>query len=236
MTENGWPYWTAPLVAIAVGMVLGMVLESALLRRLTNRPLDAILVTLGLSLVLQQLLQEWYGAAPRAVEPPVKGTFELFGVVYPTYRLVVIGIALVSIAAASMFSARSACGTVVQAIFQNRESALTSGIKAGRYNRLAFGIGAALAVFAGSLIAPGAGVLPHMGTFYLGPAFIAVILGGSGRLLGAVIGALFMGGLEVLLIEHFSQTVARAGVLVLAIVLIRFRPAGLLPEPRIRVA
>lgn len=166
----------------------------------------------------------------------MQGTVDVFGYTYPVFRLVVISIAIVTICAVLAYFSRGAFGTVVRAILQNRESALTSGVDAGRYNRLAFGIGAAIAALAGCLIAPSAIVLPQMGTFYIGPAFIAVIIGGSGRLLGAIVGALFMGAFETVMVEYIPQTVARAGVLVLAILLIRLRPGGLVSEPKVRVA
>ncbi|GGM36910.1 branched-chain amino acid ABC transporter permease [Dactylosporangium sucinum] len=236
LTELGLPYWGALPVACGVGLVVGMVLEWALISRLTQRPLDAILVTLGLGLVIQELLRLTFGVGPRSVAAPVHGTVHVLGYTYPVFRLVVIGLAVVAICAALAFFSRSSFGLVVRAILQNRESALTSGVHAGRYNRLAFGLGAALAALAGCLVAPSAVVLPQMGTFYIGPAFIAVIIGGSGRLVGAVLGALFMGGLEIFLGEYIPQTVARAGVLVLAIMLIRIRPQGLVSEPKVRVA
>lgn len=236
VVDQGMPYWLALAIAPAVGMAFGVLLESALISRLTSRPLDAILVTLGLSLVMQQALKFWFSSNPRSVTPPVQGVVSILGVNYPIFRLFVTITAATVIVLAFLFFAKSSFGLVVRAIFQNRESAQTSGVNAGSYNRLAFGIGTALAAFAGCLLAPSASVLPTMGAIYIGPAFIAVILGGSSRLLGATAGAAFMGGLEVLGSETVSRTWAKVLVLLLAVVLIRFRPEGLLPQKKGRVA
>jgi len=238
VVATGWglPYWATLPVAAAVGMVSGMVLELTVIRRLIKRPLDAILVTLGLSLVIQELLRSQFGSTPRSVAAPVEGTVRLLGVNYPEFRLVVFIISSVVIVGAAVVFSRTSFGLVVRAVFENRDAAVTNGVRAGRYNCLAFGIGTALAAFAGCLLAPNAAVLPQMGSLYLGSAFIAVILGGYSRLLGALAGAAFMGGLEVVIGETMTRTWARVLVLVLAVVVIRFRPAGLLSAPKERVA
>ncbi len=189
LTDQGLPYWVTLFIAALVGMALGVLLESTLIRRLTDRPLDAILVTLGLGLVMQQVLKEMFGSTPRSVVSPVSGTFDVAGLSYPLFRITIIVAAVTAVAATFLFFTKSSFGLVVQSIFQNRESALTNGVNAGKYNRLAFGIGTGLAALAGSLLAPNAAVLPTMGAFYLAPAFVAVILGGSKRLMGAVAGA-----------------------------------------------
>lgn len=236
VVDQGASYWLALIIAPLVGMAIGMLLETALISRLIDRPLDAILITLGLSLVTQQLLKIWFGASPRSVSAPVSGTFSVLGVTYPVFRVVVVVIATAMIGAAFLFFTKSSFGLVVRAIFQNRDSALTNGVKAASYNRIAFGVGAGLAAFAGSLLAPSAGVLPQMGAVYIGPAFIAVTLGGSYRLMGAVAGAAFMGGFESFIGESWTRTWAKVLVLVLAVIVIRLRPSGLLNQPKARVA
>jgi urea transport system permease protein len=236
VTASGLSYWLALPLALLVGMLVGILLQLIFIRRLTERPLDAILVTLGLSLVLQQVLQLIFGAGPRSVANPVPTSFTFLGVAYPSIRLIVIALAVVVILGVFLFFSRSTFGLVVRAILQNREAALTHGVNARKYNMLAFGMGTALAALAGALVAPSANVLPQMGGIYLAPAFIAVILGGSSRLIGVVAGALFMGGLEVLGGAFIPQTLARAGVLVLAILVIRLRPGGLVREAKERVA
>jgi branched-chain amino acid transport system permease protein/urea transport system permease protein len=232
----GMSYWAALFMAAAVGMVLGMLLESTVIRRLIGRPLDAILVTLGLGLVIQELLRAHFGSTPRTVPAPLTGTVRVLDVNYPSFRLLVIVVVGVVIAATAWTFARTSFGLVIRAIFQSREAAVTNGVRAATFYMLAFGIGTALAAFAGALLAPTTAVLPQMGSLYLGSAFIAVILGGSSRLLGALAGAAFIGGLEVVIGETYSWTWSRVLVLVLAVLLIRFRPTGLLPGVKERVA
>jgi urea transport system permease protein len=236
MTQWHLSYWLALPVAAVLGMAVGMLLEVTLIRRLTRRPLDAILVTLGLSLVLQQILQIIFGPAGRSIPNPVSGSLNIFGVAFPAFQAVVIAVVITTVVAVFLFFGKSDFGVIVRAILQNREAAATNGVNAGRYNLLAFGLGSALAAFAGCLIAPSVNVLPQMGAIYLAPAFIAVILGGSARLAGVVAGALFMGGLQIVFATFATQTVARAAVLVLAIFLIRLRPGGLVRQQRERVA
>lgn len=236
ITSNGAPYWLALVLAPVVGMAAGMLLQGALIRHLVQRPLDAILVTLGLSLVFQQLLQEVFGASPRNVPSPVSGTTSVLGATFPNFRLFVIVAAVIVIGATFVFFGRSEFGLVVRAILQNRDAASVNGINSGRYNLWAFGIGAALAAVAGALLAPSANVVPHMGAVYLAPAFVAVILGGAGRLVGVLAGAAFMGALQVAIGAYTGQTVAQASVLILAVIAIRLRPGGLLPEKEGRLA
>jgi urea transport system permease protein len=236
ITSSGLPYWTALVVAPAVGLAAGMFLEATLIRRLTSRPIDAILITLGLSLILQQGLQALFGSSPKHVPNPLPGTIAPFGASYPIFRLAVIVFALIVIGGVFAFFARSQFGLVIKAILQDRDAAVTNGINAHKYNLWAFGIGSALAGLAGCLLAPNVNVVPQMGAVYLAPAFVAVILGGSGKLAGVAAGAAFMGILEVGIGTFTSQTIAKASVLILAIVVIRILPGGLVRGAKERIA
>ncbi|MEO8262272.1 MAG: hypothetical protein ABI566_06850 [Pseudolysinimonas sp.] len=236
VTSSGAPYWLALIVAPAVGMVAGMALQAGLISRLVQRPLDAILVTLGLSLVFQQVFQAVFGPAGLTVPNPAPGTLTILGATFPVFRVVVIVISAIVIVATILFLAKSEFGIVVRAILQNRDAASVNGVNSARYSLLAFGLGAAVAAIAGALIAPSTNVVPYMGATYLAPAFVAVILGGAGRPLGVLLGAAFMGGLEVALTSYIGPTTARALVLILAIIAIRLRPGGLLSEKKDRFA
>jgi urea transport system permease protein len=236
VTSSGAPYWLALLLAPVLGLIVGMVLQEGLIRHLVQRPLDAILVTLGLSLIFQQLLQTIFGAAPRGVPNPTPGTITVLGASFPVFRVITIFASVIIIGGAVAFFAKTEFGMVVRAILQNRDAASVNGINPRRYNLWAFGIGAALAAIAGALLAPSTNVVPQMGVVYIAPAFVAVILGGSGRLLGVLAGAAFMGLLETSIGAYTSQTAARAAVLILAVIAIRLRPNGLLPEKQGRLA
>lgn len=235
-TSIGAPYWVALIVAAIVGMAAGIVLQWGLIGRLTRRPLDAILVTLGLSLVLQQVFQAIFGASPLTVANPTPGAVSVDGETFPVFRIVVIGIGIVIIGGVIVFLARSEFGVVVRAILQNLDAASANGVNAARYTLWAFGLGAAIAAIAGALLAPSTGVTPFMGATYLAPAFVAVIVGGAGRPVGALVGAAFMGGLQVALTAFIGPTIASATVLILAIVVIRLRPNGLVREKGDRFA
>jgi branched-chain amino acid transport system permease protein/urea transport system permease protein len=122
---------------------------------------------------------------------------------------------------------RTEFGLMARAVIQNREIAAAIGINTDRIYVVAFALGAALAALAGALMAPLINVLPLMGVSFLARSFFVVIVGGAGNLLGVVGGSVLIGGLETLFSSLWSITLAQALVLVISIVIVRFRPTGL---------
>lgn len=236
VTSSGLPYWSALVISPLIGLGIGMLLEASLIGRFTERPIDAILVTLGLSLILQQTLQFVFGPGPKNVRNPLPGTVSPLGTHFPLFRLFVMIVTVIVIVGVFVFFAKSEFGLIVRAILLNRDAAAINGVNSRRYNMWAFGIGSALAAFAGCLLAPSANVVPQMGAIYVAPAFIAVILGGERRLVGVAAGAAFMGFLQIAIGTYVPQTIASASVLVLAIIVIRVRPGGLIGGRKGRLA
>jgi len=222
-------FWIALFVAPTVGAMLGWCLERSVIRLLYDRPLDTLLATYAVSLIVQKVLELVFGTQPMLVYTPLGGTIGLPGGGYPAYRIFVIGVAIIVTAGCWALFARTRFGTKLRAVIQHPAMAEASGIDTRRLNRAAFCGGAALASLAGVLIAPMVSVESHLGVSYLAKAFFVIVLGGIGSVAGSILGSAFVGTMETLLSYRVDPSLASAIVLIVSIVLIRFRPQGLLP-------
>ncbi|QTO23279.1 branched-chain amino acid ABC transporter permease [Burkholderia seminalis] len=222
-------FWFALFAAPAVGAVLGWCLERLVIRLLYERPLDTLLATYAVSLLVQKALELVFGTHPMLVYAPVSGAIPVPGGSFPAYRLFVIGVALAVTGGCWLLFARTRFGTQLRAVIQHPAMAEAVGIDTRRLNRLAFCGGAALASLAGVLVAPMVSVESHLGVAYLAKAFFVIVLGGIGSIAGSLFGSAFVGAAETLLSYRVDPSLASAIVLILSIVLIRFRPQGLLP-------
>ncbi|HSA49112.1 MAG TPA: urea ABC transporter permease subunit UrtB [Yinghuangia sp.] len=228
-----WAGRQAVLVALPVAFVvaglMGLVLERALIRRFYGRPLDTLLLTWGVSLVLQQAARDMFGAPNVQVRAPswLVGGAEWFGVRIPHARMFIFVLAMVCVAGIWFYLARTKQGRRMQAVMQNRDLAACSGIATSRVDQRTFFIGSGLAGIAGvalTLIGP---VGPALGTYYIVDAFLVVVAGGLGRLQGAVIAA-FVLGLVNSYAEFWSDA-SLAKVVVFAVIIgfLQLRPQGL---------
>jgi len=223
----GGSFWLALLVAPLVGASVGFLIERSLIRFLYSRPLATILATWGLSLIIQQSLQLAFGAAPQRIDSPITASVDLFGANYPLYRIVMIALASAIIVASYLLIKRTRFGLDLRTVIQNRDMAECLGIDTGRVYMIAFSLGAALAAIAGALIAPLTAVIAQMGVNYLARSFFVVIVGGAGSVPGVVAGSAVVGGAETLLNYAIPATIAQALVLVLAVIIVRLKPDGL---------
>lgn len=217
-----------PLVFLAVAL-LGLAAERSVIRWLYARPLDTILATWGIGVVLQQVIRLSAGGELRYVATPVflDHSMTLLGVSVSAYRAFVLVIALAAFAATWALIFRTTLGLRLRAITQNREVAQSFGVNAGRVYSLTFAYGAGLAGLAGALVAPLKSVAPEMGTTYVVDAFMVVVLGGVQSLLGTVASSGLLGELSGFIAWFSNDTIAKAVVLLAVVVLIRFRPQGL---------
>lgn len=225
----GGSFWLALLVAPAAGYCIGFAVERILVVRVYKNPLHAILVTWGLSLIIQQVLVLTFGPAPQLVVGPFAGAVEVGGASYPAYRLFLIGFALVTFCAVILLFKKTRFGLDLRASIQSTEIASVMGVNVERINARAFALGSALAALAGVLLAPLTAVTAYMGVNYLARSFFVVLVGGAGSVAGIAAGSTIIGGLETALSYEIPTTVAQALVLVLAIVILRFRPNGIWP-------
>jgi urea transport system permease protein len=218
-------------VAFAVGGVLGLILERTLIRRFYGRPLDTLLLTFGVSLILQQVARDLFGAPNVQVTAPgwLTGGLDLGGVRIPYNRVFILVLAIGCVAAISLYLSKLKQGRRMRAVMQNRQLAAVSGVATGRVDQATFLIGSGLAGVAGvalTLIGP---VGPTLGTAYIVDAFLVVVAGGLGQLRGAVIAAFALGVLNSFVEFWTANGASFAKVVVFAVIIafLQFRPQGM---------
>lgn len=224
-------YWAAFAAAPVVVALVGVVLYVALIRRLRGAgPMNQVLVTFGLIFVFLDLFRiGWGDIALGLAEPELfAGRIEFLGVVYPTYRLFIIGLGLAILGILSAVLSRTQVGAMVRAGVDNDAMAACLGINVERVFFLVFCLGCALAGLAGVVAAPLLSVTTDMGTAILIPTLIVVVIGGLGSLRGAVAGSLLIGFVQTFGAVMAPQAAAVLIYALLAVVLI-LRPAGLFP-------
>jgi urea transport system permease protein len=227
-----------PLSLLVVGAV-GLCLEQGLLRFLYGRPLESLLVTWGIGLILQQGVRLSLGDQT-SVNPPIwfRGGWEAMpGLVLPHSRLFIVLLSTLSVVAVYWLLYRSKAGLKVRAVMQNRDIACCMGIAARRTDAFTFAMGAALAGLAGCALSLIGTVDPEVGKTYIVDSFMVVVLGGVGKILGAVLASFGLGMSNKLLEPAIGGTAAavyaKVGILLLVIVFLQLRPTGLFP-PRER--
>lgn len=210
----------APFVAAVVGVAV----ERGILRFLYDRPLDTLLATFGVALVLRQIVQLIYTANPRTVDDPIGGSFVLAGMNVPLWRMTLVIASIVLVALVALLLDRTKFGLYARATVRNPTLAETMGIRTASMRTRLFAIGSGLAGLAGALIAPIATLNPSFGSLFLVNSFLVVILGGRGSLAGLVSAAVVLGGSLAVLQFWISTVYAQIIVLVIAIVGVRLRP------------
>jgi urea transport system permease protein len=224
-----------PLSFVAAGLV-GLGLELGVIRFLYGRPLETLIVTWGIGMILQQAARLYFGDQT-SVNPPtwLRGGVEpLAGLVLPWSRIFIIGLALAALAALSILLQRSYGGLRVRAVMQDRPMAACLGVSTRRVDAVTFALGTALAGIAGCALSLIGTVDPEVGKTYIVDSFMVVVLGGVGKLMGAVVAAFTIGVANKLLEPAIGGTAAAvyAKVAVLAIVIwfLQWRPTGLFPQ------
>jgi len=223
----------AYLVALPIGFVvagaIGVLLEWLLLRRMYGRPLDTLLVTFGVSLILQQFAKDRFGAQPVAVKIPtwLGGNWKVVGVAMTHTRLFIILLVVVVMIAVWLFQTKLRQGHRIRAVVQNRDLASVSGLHTRRVDSTTFFLGSGLAGIAGVAIALVGSVGFNIGLNYIVDAFLVVIVGGLGKLRGTIIAALALGIVGSYIERATSATLGKAAVFALVIVFLQIRPNGI---------
>jgi urea transport system permease protein len=226
LTQWGVSPWLAAPFAFAVGFALGLVVEATIVRPLKDRPLDAILATWGLGIVLSQLIVLWFGRSVQFVASPLSGTMEILGESYSVYRLVLVPAAVAIAAGLTVLFQYTRFGLDARAVIMNEPLARGLGIDSARVRLATFGLGAALACMAGALITPLLAVDPNMGLPWLVNAFMLVLVAGV-SIPGLAVASLILGGAQVLVSTWVSPILGGLTIVVLAAVILRVRPQGL---------
>lgn len=225
-----WYLLCAVPVAFAVSALVGMVLERTVIRWLYGRPLETLLATWGISLVLIQTVRTIFGAQNVQVENPtfMSGGIELLSnVVLPWSRIVIVVFAGAVVAGVWLLLTRTRLGLFVRGVTQNREMASCVGVPTARVDTLAFGLGSGIAGLAGCALSQIGNVGPDLGQSYVVDSFMVVVLGGVGQLAGTIYAALGLGFANKLLESWAGAVLAKIAVLVFIIVFIQKRPQGM---------
>lgn len=219
-----------PFVFVVVAAI-GWVIEKAIVQRLYHRPLDTILATWGIGIILQQAVRLSVGAESRFVRGPelLTGNVQIGGLIMSNYRIFVIVFSIAVLAASWALMTRTEFGMKLRAVIQNRGISECYGIEAKRVYSITFAYGAGLAGLAGALVTPLFSTIPTMGTGLVVDAFLVVIVGGLGSLIGAAAASVMIGEATALMSMLMNDTLGRIAVLAGIILLIRFRPRGLFP-------
>ncbi|MEO8038394.1 MAG: urea ABC transporter permease subunit UrtB [Betaproteobacteria bacterium] len=218
------------VLAFFVTFAFGWLLERGLIRFLYKRPLDTMLATWGLSLILQQLFRQFISAKEVEVTTVswLKGAWQASeNVSLPLSRIFIIVLAVVTAAAVYAFLYRTRWGLRIRAVTQNRAMAGAAGINTERVDAFTFALGCGLAGIAGSSFTMLASTGPTTGQAYIVDTFIVVVFGGVESLLGTIASAFMIGQMQAWFEYSMSGSMARAGILLLVIVVLYFRPNGL---------
>ncbi|MBQ1093944.1 urea ABC transporter permease subunit UrtB [Streptomyces sp. B93] len=220
-------------VAFLVSGALGALLEWLLIRRLYLRPLDTLLVTWGVSLMLQQLARDVFGAPNVQTRAPdwLTGHVTVIGgddpLTVANSRLFILGLAIAAVLALALTLRLTPLGRRIRAVVQNRDLAEVSGISTARVDRTAFFLGSGLAGIAGVALTLVGPIGPTMGTNIIIDAFLVIVVGGIGRLRGTVIVAFVLGVMQSVLEYSTTVSVAKVLVLVAIVAFLQWRPQGL---------
>ena len=217
-----------PIIFIGVAF-LGWLVEKGVIRYLYDRPLDTILATWGIGVILQQVIRLLVGGELRYVQMPdmLAQSMTILGVHVSVYRVFIFVFVVMLFMVTWFIMFRTTLGMQLRAIVQDRSIASSFGINSGRVFGLTFAYGAGLAGLAGALVAPLKSVSPEMGTPYVVEAFFVVVLGGVQSLFGTAGSAFLLGELTGVIAYLQNDTIAKALVLLAIVLLIRFRPQGL---------
>lgn len=216
--------------AFLIAALLGALMEVSLIRFLYGRPLDTLLATWGVGLVLQQGARSLFGAPNVNVSSPIwlQSGFDFGGDLLLSYkRIFIIVLVGLIIGAVYLYLYRSANGRRLRAVMQNREMASCLGVRSRWVDASTFALGTGLAGVAGVALTQLGSIGPSLGTFYIVDAFMVVVLGGVGRLPGTILAALLIGISNTLLELGTSATVGKVLVLLAIIAFLQWKPSGL---------
>lgn len=231
-----FPQWLAwyPAIALPVAFLftaaVGMLLERGVIRHLYGRPLETLLATWGISLMLVQLVRMTFGAQNLEVANPawLSGGIQVYAnLILPWNRIVVLGFAILVLFFTWLLLNKTRLGLRVRAVTQNRNMAACCGVPTGRVDMLAFGLGSGIAGLGGVALSQLGNVGPELGQSYIIDSFLVVVLGGVGQLAGSVAAAFGLGIFNKILEPQIGAVLGKIMILVLIILFIQRRPQGL---------
>ncbi|TGN61858.1 branched-chain amino acid ABC transporter permease [Paracoccus liaowanqingii] len=223
--SNGLNPWLAAPLAGVFGFLAGLAVERVVIRPLYDRPLDAILATWGLGIVIGQLITIGFGRGVQFAESPLSGTVSLLGIDYSAYRLALAAIAVGLAAGLSALLYLTRFGLNARAVIMNETLARGLGIDSTSVRAVTFGLGAGLACAAGALITPLLSVDPNMGLPWLVNSFMLVLVSGM-SFPSLMVAALVLGGAQVVVSTYLSPILGGMTIVVVAALVMRINPKG----------
>lgn len=228
----GAPFWVGALCAFIAAAVLGSLIEVVFIKNLYGRIAETLLVTYALSMIFQQLLKLMFGAGYIHVTAPVTKAFKLGKITMPQYYLIIIAVAFGVMFVTILLFNKTRLGMQIRAVSQNRQMASCLGVNVKLVDTITFAYGAGLTGLAGCIIAPINSISPFAGSNYMVNSFMSVVLGGVDSLYGTVLGAAIMGESNTILGGYLDSVLAEIIVVFSVVVIIRFRPKGLIVRER----
>lgn len=212
--------------------LMGWFIEWAIVRHLYSRPLESLLATWGLSMILQQAFRLKFGAANVQVASPswLAGNYEWLGITLGWNRLFVIVFALAILFGTLLVMAKTPVGLQLRAVMQNRRMAASLGIRTARMNGFTFAFGSGLAGLGGAFLSQLGNVGPSMGQSYIVDSFMIVTVGGVGNIIGASLSALGIGSVDQMLQPLLGPVMGKITTLLAVILLLQWRPGGIFPS------
>jgi urea transport system permease protein len=220
-------------VAFLVSGLIGIAIERTIVRHLYGRPLETLLATFGVSLILQQAVRDLFSANNRPVETPpwLSGSLDINEVLSITYnRLYIIVFTFVVFLLLLVILKRTRLGLEVRAVSQNRAMAKAMGIRTEWVDAMTFGLGSGIAGIAGVALSQLTNVGPNLGQSYIVDSFMVVVFGGVGNVWGTEIGGNALGVVNKVLEPYAGAVLAKIFVLVFLILFIQRRPRGMFPQ------
>lgn len=230
--SRGWPVWTGMVAAPVVVGVVGLALERSVIRRFYAEPVVAMLGTYAVGLAIRESIRGLIGGLYHSVPEPLAGSFDLGPIHLARWRCAIVAVTMLVLVGGWLVLARTRVGLQIRAALENPALARASGISTGRVYAFTFAVGAALAGLAGGLIVPIFSMFADLGVRFLIQGFLAVLLGGVGTFEGPALGAAVIGALSAGLPWVLSPVLADVLVFVIAIVVVKMRPAGLVAIER----
>lgn len=232
-TQLGMSLFVAVPAAFLVAGLMGIAIERGVIRFLYGRPLETLLATFGISLILQQLVRSIFSPLNRSVSTPewMSGSLEVVAGLSFTYnRLYILAFSLMVFFALWLVLQRTRLGLEVRAVAQNRRMAKAMGVRTGWVDSLTFGLGSGVAGVAGVALSQLTNVGPNLGQSYIVDCFMVVVFGGVGNIWGTLLGGLSLGIANKFIEPFAGAVVAKILILVFIILFIQKRPSGLFPQ------
>lgn len=218
------PWLGAPL-ALVMGLVFGAGVERLVVKPLHARPLDAILATWGLGMIIGQMITLIFGRGVQFVKSPLEGAVNVLGTDYSIYRLALVGLACLVATGIGLVLNGTRLGLITRAVTMNESLARALGVNSAWVRLSSFSIGAGLACLAGALITPLSSVDPNMGIPWLTNAFMLAMISGT-SLVSLALASMLLGAAQVLISVHVSPILGSLTIVVLGAFALRIRPEG----------